>query len=133
MWNKIFPKDQFKDVGEAIKEGQEKGSESFRKSQEKKEKEQSESNSTFSVAGAFSQIPTAGGTAQNLGGSLDAGGKEVASGGSKSTNIYINLNKEMVGQITVQAATITESAGQMGDIIKQELARVLNSANRMAS
>lgn len=38
MWNKLFPKDKFKDLGEAAQAGLEKGSESFRKSQEAKKK-----------------------------------------------------------------------------------------------
>lgn len=39
LWNKLFPKDQFKDIGEEYRSGMEAGSESFRKSQEAKDKE----------------------------------------------------------------------------------------------
>ena len=38
LWNKLFPKDKFKDLGEAAEEGLAKGSESWRKSQETKKK-----------------------------------------------------------------------------------------------
>jgi hypothetical protein len=131
LWNKLFPKDQFKDVGTAFREGQEKGSESFRKSQAKKKKE--DVGDALSVADAFGNMPTAQKTANNLSGSLDTSGKEITSGGSKPTNIYINLNKEMVGQITIHPATVTEGVGQMSDIVKHELAKILNSANAIAS
>lgn len=40
MWNKLFPKEQFKDIGEAAEKGLAKGSESFRKSQEQKKKQE---------------------------------------------------------------------------------------------
>lgn len=39
MWNKLFPKEKFKDIGEAAEKGLAKGSESWRKSQEQKEKQ----------------------------------------------------------------------------------------------
>lgn len=41
MWNKLFPKEKFKDIGEAAEKGLAKGSESWRKSQEQKEKQNS--------------------------------------------------------------------------------------------
>ncbi len=40
MWNKLFPKEKFKDIGEAAEKGLAKGSESFRKSQEQKKKQE---------------------------------------------------------------------------------------------
>lgn len=39
MWNKLFPKDKFKDLGEAAEKGLAKGSESFRKSEEAKKQQ----------------------------------------------------------------------------------------------
>lgn len=40
MWNKLFPKEKFKDIGEAAEQGLAKGSESWRKSQEQKKKQE---------------------------------------------------------------------------------------------
>lgn len=40
MWNKLFPKEKFKDLGEAAEKGLAKGSESWRKSQEQKKKQE---------------------------------------------------------------------------------------------
>jgi len=59
--------------------------------------------------------------------------KSIAGGGSKPTNININLNKEMVGSITVQSTTISEGAGKIKDIIIETMAQVLNSANNLAT
>ncbi len=40
MWNKLFPREQFKDLGEAAEKGLAKGSESWRKSQEQKKRQE---------------------------------------------------------------------------------------------
>lgn len=59
--------------------------------------------------------------------------KSIAGGGSKPTNITINLNKEMVGSITVQSTNVTEGAGKIKDIVIEVMSQVLNSANRLAT
>lgn len=55
LWNKIFPKDQFKDVGEEYRKGLEAGSESFRKSRKIQEKE--EKNPERSLDGSGKMVP----------------------------------------------------------------------------
>ena len=59
--------------------------------------------------------------------------KSIAGGGSKPTNININLNKEMVGSITIHTTNLTESGGKIKDTIMEVLAQVLNSGNRLAT
>lgn len=58
--------------------------------------------------------------------------KSIASGGSKPTNITINLNKEMVGQITINPLTMAQGAGEVKDKVMEVLSQILNSANRLA-
>ncbi len=128
LWNKIFPKDKFKDVGEAFENGVKKGSESWEKSQQKKKKE----TGSVSVAELASSMPSAGKTADNLSSSLDVGSKDIASGGSKPTNIYVNLHKEMIGQITINPLTMTQGVEEVKTLMMQAMSQLLNSANRIA-
>ncbi len=58
--------------------------------------------------------------------------KGVAGGGSRPTNITVNLNKEMVGQITINPVTMSQGADEVKTLMMQALAQVLNSANRLA-
>lgn len=51
IWNKLFPKDQFKDLGEAANNGLAKGSESWQKSQEKNGKSSTAMPGITPVAG----------------------------------------------------------------------------------
>jgi len=59
--------------------------------------------------------------------------KGIAGGGSRPTNITINLNKEMVGQITIHATTIREGADDIKKMVMEALAQVLNSSNKLAT
>lgn len=56
----------------------------------------------------------------------------ITSGGSRPTNITINLGK-FQDQIVIHAANVKEGAQEMRAIIVEEFARVLNSANFSAS
>lgn len=56
----------------------------------------------------------------------------IASGGSKPTHITINVNKEMVGSITINPLTMTQGANEVKDLVMNALAQILNSANKMA-
>jgi tape measure domain-containing protein len=58
--------------------------------------------------------------------------RSVAGGGSRPTNITINLNKEMVGQITINPVTMSQGADQVKAILMEYLAQVLNSGNKLA-
>ena len=56
----------------------------------------------------------------------------IASGGSKATNITINL-KDLVGEVKVYANSVTEGGRKVNEIVTEELLRVLNSANRVGT
>lgn len=56
----------------------------------------------------------------------------IAGGGAKATNITINLNREMVGHITINPVTMTQGASEIKDLLMETLSQVLNSANRVA-
>lgn len=57
---------------------------------------------------------------------------DIAGGGAKATNITINLNREMVSQITINPITMTQGATEIRDLLMQSLSQVLNSANAIA-
>ena len=56
----------------------------------------------------------------------------IAGGGAKETNITINLNREMVGSITINPITMTQGADDIRALLVDALSRVLNSANNVA-
>lgn len=58
--------------------------------------------------------------------------KDITGGGSKPTNITINLNKEMVGQITINPVTMSQGVDEVKTLMMQALAQVLNSGNKIA-
>lgn len=87
-----------------------------------------------SFFGSLGSSPTGGG------GLLGGGGggtsptdtiKNIAGGGARPTNITVNLNREMVGSLTIQSLTMAEGVDEMKDIIMQALAQILNSANKV--
>ena len=57
--------------------------------------------------------------------------KGITSGGSRPTNITINLNN-LVEQITITPSTVRESAGEIERHVREALLRALNSANGVA-
>ena len=87
-----------------------------------------------SFFGSLGSSPTGGG------GLLGGGGggtspadtmKNITGGGARPTNITVNLNREMVGSITIQPLTMAEGVDEMKDIVMQALAQMLNSANKV--
>ena len=58
--------------------------------------------------------------------------KSIAGGGSKQTTINISVNKEMIGQITINPITMTQGANEVRDLIMQSLSQLMLSSNKMA-
>lgn len=77
---------------------------------------------------------TAGAGVLPGGGAYDPGKAigDIAGGGTKATNITVNLNREMVSQITINPVTMTQGATEIRDLLMQTLSQVLNSANQLA-
>jgi tape measure domain-containing protein len=59
-------------------------------------------------------------------------GTAGANGGSKVTNIAFNV-KQLIGSMTVQAATVTEGAEQVADIVVKKIFAGFNDVNTLAS
>lgn len=87
-----------------------------------------------SFFGSLGSSPTGGG------GLLGGGGggtspadtmKNITGGGARPTNITVNLNREMVGSLTIQPLTMAEGVDEMKNIVMQALAQILNSANKV--
>jgi len=110
-------------IGETWAKGYNKGVASFAKSQADKKSGLNAGSITGSLPGTTSPSSV----------NPDDKIKSIAGGGSKPTNININLNKEMVGSITIHTTNLTESGGKIKDTIMEVLAQVLNSGNRLAT
>jgi len=77
------------------------------------------------MATGFNGTGTTGG---NFGGSAGKStANSIATGGQKTTNITINLG-ELVGSMVINASGIREGAGQVRDIVLDEMTRVLAMA-----
>lgn len=77
--------------------------------------------------------PDGGGTATPIGGlaeGLGQGIDNITGGGSRQTNITVNL-QSLVENYTVQTQTFEQGADESLDTLKKMLLRVLNSANQM--
>lgn len=59
---------------------------------------------------------------------VNATGKDVAAGGSRPTNITINL-RNMVETLTIQSANLKEGTNEMERMVREAMMRILNSAN----
>lgn len=88
-----------------------------------------ETNTTTGGTGTGGTGTGTGGT--NLSNSLNSTASAISSGGSKPTNITINLNKEMIGAITINPQTMTQGTGQIKDMLMEMLSQVLNSGNKL--
>lgn len=62
-----------------------------------------------------------------------AGGVSATTGGTKSTNITINLKSLLEGGVHIHTSGLQEGIGNMEAMIADALLRVLNSGNSMAS
>lgn len=120
--------DSGRKIGETWRNGYQKGAENFNSSRDGKQPGVN-ANSFFSG----SEAQTTGGTGG--GNSVDPRNKasSIAGGGSRPTNITVNVNKEMVGSITINPLTMSQGASEVKDIVMQALAQILNSTNRLAT
>ncbi|HEY5509384.1 MAG TPA: tape measure protein [Paludibacter sp.] len=109
-------------IGETWSKGYKKGITSFAKSQADKKSGVDASSMVGGLAG--------GGGNGSL--NTDDKIKSIAGGGSKPTNIYVNLNKEMIGQFTIHTTNLKEGAEEMKSMVMEVMSQVLNSANRLA-
>jgi hypothetical protein len=114
-----------KKVGAAYAAGAQKGAESFKKSKSQTSAE----NGLALGAGGSAGVPgidplaTDGGTKGGVAG--------ITEGGSKQTNITISGIK-LIENLTLRSENVREGAGQIRDILQEELLRVLNAANLVA-
>lgn len=89
-----------------------------------------------------SLVPGAAGSASNTatqdggGGGGDTSpsaiGNNISGGGSKPTNITINLGK-FQDQVIIKSQTASEGASRMREIIEEELLRILNGINQVTT
>lgn len=109
-------------VAETFSKGYDRGIKDFNKSKAEKEAETETSGSGSIVPGANGEpVIDPADSLQN-----------ITAGGSKQTNITINLNKEMVGQISIFPSTMQEGVGDIKNMVMEAMAQVLNGANRIA-
>lgn len=64
------------------------------------------------------------------GGNATAGTSSITGGGSKQTNITVNLGK-LQDQTVIQSNTVQEGVANMEEMIMQAMLRVMNSVNQM--
>jgi TP901 family phage tail tape measure protein len=127
LWNKIFPEDKFKDVGEAYGEGVVKGTKSWADSQKKKKGE-----AIPGIDSAISGQPAGVAPGNQLAGS-DAAGKgteTIVQGGTRNTEININF-RNMVETITF-SGTLKENANNLRREVEVIMQQVLNQARATA-
>lgn len=129
LWNKVFKKDQIKDLGEAYKEGAEKGSESYRKSKEKEKEEEKEESSTptQSVLGDNFKldIPIGNGGKDSK---LKSGNMGSAAGSvaGKAQQIHITLGN-MVGTMNFNGS-LRDNSSEVERQLTEMMARILGMA-----
>lgn len=126
LWNKLFPKDKFKDVSDAYAIGAAKGSESWRRSQEKKKKEQEDSDtSDVSILGEGGKPATAIATPTS---GLDGGslGRSAGESAGKAQQINITL-KSMVDTMNFNGG-MHENATMVESTLREMMARILGMA-----
>jgi len=97
LWNKVFPKDQFKDVSVAYRVGVEKGTESWNNSQKKKKQDEGGIGQMMTgigggiapvaLPGSWTTKPDGGNKPEAPKGKADA----ISSGGSRSSNTTITF------------------------------------------
>jgi len=122
LWNKVFKKDQMKDVGDAYSEGAEKGSESFKKSHEKDE----ENDPSTSILGETSDGTKT--TPSTESGNLSGGnlGKSAGTSAGKAQQINITLGS-MVGTMNFNGG-LQDNRRDVERQLTEIMARVLGMA-----
>jgi hypothetical protein len=123
LWNKLFPKDKFKDVGAAYAEGTKKGAENWAASQSKKA-----NSGTAGSDPSATNKPKFSLTGGGLSGGK-AGGKAGASAGQVKT-ININIGN-MIGAWNA-ANGYNESRADVEDKLSESIARILGLADLAA-
>lgn len=140
LWNKVFKKDQIKDLGSAYKVGAEKGSESYRQSKEKEKKEAGDidtgkdtlvldvKDGKDGAAGLNGKDGASGKAGKDLsGGNL---GKNAGTVAGKAQQITIKL-ENMVGTMNFNGG-IRENASDVESRLTEMLARILGMAETAA-
>lgn len=85
------------------------------------------------AASAFMTKPKAPGGSLAPGlAAAKAAGAAGANGGSKVTNITLRIN-QLIGEVKVSAATVSEGADQIADIVIKKIMAELNDVNTLAS
>jgi len=129
LWNKIFPKDAFKDVADAYEKGVEKGTESWQKSQKNKQGIEVPAIAGLPTAGGGN---VAGGSNAATGGGATVGktNSAIAQGGTRNTEININF-RNMVETITFSGG-LKENAQNLRRQVEEVMMQVLNQARATA-
>jgi len=130
LWNKIFPDDQFKDIGKAYGEGIAKGTQSWADSQKSKANETNPIGiDTPLMAGTI--VPGATATGTNGGSGAPAKTTDtIAQGGTRNTEININF-RNMVETITFSGG-LKENAQNLRRQVEEVMMQVLNQAKATA-
>ena len=129
LWNKVFKKDQLKSVSEAYKEGAEKGSESWRKSQEGKDGENSSDVSVLNPGGDGGKKgnKNGNGNTKTSDGTL---GNTAGTVAGKAQQIHITLGN-MVGTMNFNG-NLRENASDVERQLTEMMARILGMAETAA-
>ena len=69
-----------------------------------------------------------GNTQQNYGTKISSGIEGITSGGARTKNINVNIDK-LIESLTITAQDVKEGAEEMREIVRDELLRVVNSIN----
>jgi phage-related protein len=129
LWNKIFPKDKFKDVSAAYNIGAEKGSKSFRKDKDKdKDKDDSPDDDVSFLGGGDGNGKLTPASSGGLGGNLSGGnlGSNAGTSAGKAQQINITLGK-MVDTINFNGG-LRENAKDVENQLTEIMARILGMA-----
>lgn len=133
LWNKVFPKDQFKDLGEAAVTGMKKGSESWSNSQNSKT-----GSPAVTAAIAEAAIPGMGiqdgkperGLDSGFGGGASGKADTISSGGTRNSSVQITF-KNMVENIVFDgsmASKRTDLEAEMMSVMSRVLGMVQSTA-----
>ncbi len=128
LWNKLFPKDKFKDVSVAYSVGTKKGEESWQKAQEKKNQKQSVVSLSADTSVLGENKGDTGNASQTKPIIPVSMGASAGSSAGQIKNINITIDK-VVESFTVSTTTIKESTKQIKDIVAQAIIEACNDVN----